>query len=385
VTGEKRTEYGAHWWGGRERAEGPDFSLSAPRGCPLGWIYPRAEGPEQDEAWSALESAAPPWSERRIRDRARNLRAVARELEGLTTDAEELGTYLGLSRSEWREFGSEWREDLERGWRHRSWRPSPAGVVLVRAHWTEGVADLFGRVGTALIEGASVLVVSDERLPQAADLVVEAWSRRSVEPGALAVLHGVRDEGCRELAEREACRRVEVVGTDRELASWLQEPREAQPRLRTREVKSGEIRLAADDDVERCAAGIVARAFGRVQTLGGQLPGALARVHCDERIFSRLTECLLEVLEGEESVELPPCIDRAAAADHHKACMRGLDQGATLIVGSEELGAPVGGSSDRPRVAPAVLTNVEPEMEVARWRRPTPVLSLIRTPRNGPS
>lgn len=385
MTGERTTEYGAHWWGGRSRAEGVEFTPASPRGCSRAWAYPRAGEAECEAAWSALEAATVPWSELELRERARILRAAARELEGLRDEATSLAEYLGLSRTEWREFRAEWREHVERSWRHRSWNPAPAGIAVVRAHWTEGVADLFARIGTALVEGAAVLVASDERLPQAAELAAEAWSRRSVEPGALAVLHGVHDDDLAELARRAACHRLDVVGTDRELERWAAErASSAGAQVHAHEVRSAEIRVAADDDVPLRAAGIAARAFGRVETLGGQLGGSLARVHCDERVFSRFTECLLEVLEVEEAVELPPCIDREAGDDHRSACTRGLDQGATLIVGSEELGAPVGGSSERPRVAPAVLTNVLPDMDVARWRRPTPVLSLIRVPSAGP-
>ena len=120
----------------------------------------------------------------------------------------------------------------------------------------------------------------------------------------------------------------------------------------------------------------MAGAFGRTMTLFGQCRGQIGRVFCDERRFSRFTECLLAALADSESVRDPlPLIDRDAAFAVRRRWALGLDEGATLILGGES----AEDSSGR-RLLPTVFTNVEERMSMARQVDPMPVLCLLRTP-----
>ncbi len=61
-------------------------------------------------------------------------------------------------------------------------------------------------------------------------------------------------------------------------------------------------------EVLKAMADVLERAFGRGTTLTGQLPGALGRVYCPARLFSRFSDLCLERLEqGKQPICVEAC------------------------------------------------------------------------------
>ncbi|MEQ1895430.1 MAG: aldehyde dehydrogenase family protein, partial [Planctomycetota bacterium] len=217
------------------------------------------------------------------------------------------------------------------------------------------------------------IVVSDGRLPEVADVLAAAAQASELPRGVLQVLHGPTRELLALALDDPLGDGALVASGSLERMSELRrlcERHGIDPRLAA--LRAGAAEIMAGEDLARAAEELVERAFGRARTLGGQLSGALARVHCPARAFSRFSELLLETLAASPATRRPvPQIDGAALARAHAACELGLDEGATLIAGGEEDG-------ERRTFAPTVLTNVESYMESARRQEPVPVLCLLR-------
>ncbi|MCC7011558.1 MAG: aldehyde dehydrogenase family protein [Planctomycetes bacterium] len=354
---------------------GATYELGARIGGPECW--PRSRAADVRAALRANATAADGWSAlararrwellARIAD-ALDFEALARELEP------DLGLDAGEARARCEEDVFRFREALEL---LRDGEPA-SGVGVFRAHWSDFVGGLAMRVAPHLLAGQAVLVLSDPRLPRAAEALARACERAALPAGVITLLHDdgsecgdcalesaglafvrwkERDERLDELVSRHAVR-VET--------SW---------QLWRATNATTVVESSADPALE--ALRVVESFCGRSSTLSGQHPGAIARVLCHERLFSRFTEELLGRLETAPDVRhAVPALD-ADLDDHlRRAWSLGLDEGATPIFGSAPSDR---GDSDVSRGACGIVfTNVDPRSGLARLTRPAPVLGLIR-------
>jgi acyl-CoA reductase-like NAD-dependent aldehyde dehydrogenase len=131
-------------------------------------------------------------------------------------------------------------------------------------------------------------------------------------------------------------------------------------------------------DVRRAARALVRAAFGRAEALGGQAHGRIGVVLAAERVFSALSEALLEALEACDGDRRPvPPVGRAQERAHQDVARRALQAGECLIAGGGR------GTDGRLEWGPTVFTNGEPGQDAVRDPRPLPLLHLLRLPRGG--
>lgn len=238
---------------------------------------------------------------------------------------------------------------------------SDPGVTVVFARWTDLVGGLATRVLCELFAGRGVLVLSDERWPLAGDVLAGALAAAGLPAGLVSVLHG----------SQEACLDV-LSGAAVDDVSFRIDRGEVE-----RANRSYVVEQCAD--LRRAAVDVVAKSFGRRETLSGQKPGRIGRVLCHRAVFSSFTDALLAELADHPDVKDPvPVIDGRALVDLRGLWELGVDEGATLVFGGELLG---GEDSARPRerrVWPTVFTNVEVEMGLCHHPDPAPVLCLLR-------
>jgi len=365
--------------GGELRSGAPPYASWGP--------WPAAGAAELAEALAALEPAARAWAARPERDRRACLR---RAIEGVgdTAPGAALPAFLGLAREEFAHHREGWVPRLSRHLEDPAAAGGPAGgIEVVAPHWT----DLLGRLGETLVgalaRGRGVLLVSDPRLPLAAEAWARALDAAGLEPGALALLHGLAEGGVLQAAAHPSVRALRASGTAAEL-----EPLEApdgpehapERTLELLDPGGGRSQWVPSTADPRQAADWVAQeAFDRARTLSGQLPGRVSRVLCHDRQVSAFTEALLDALAESDSIGRPVPLADARALERTEALWElGLDEGATLIAGGERYPEDARGArraADR-RVAPTVFTNVEPHMQVVRGAALSPVLSLLRVP-----
>jgi acyl-CoA reductase-like NAD-dependent aldehyde dehydrogenase len=335
-----------------------------------GWAQ---SGPEDvSAALVAAEAAAPGW----------NALAPARRLAGVLSMARALEADLALDQRFAARFGlapsafEVHRAGLEATLVRELVRQPAAevGVTLVASEWRELVRAPLVDVGRELARGRCVLLVSDARLPETSARLALAARAAELPRGVLGLLHGPTRE-LLTLALAGAGRTLVASGlVERmvELRRLCAERGFADPRLRA--LRCGVHEVEPGRALEECAREVVGRAFGPAGTLSGQLPGALGRVYCPARSFSRFTELVLAELESSPATRAPARpIDEGAVARVRAAWELGLDEGATCIAG----GALDPATSE---LRPTLFTNVETYMACARRQDPMPVLCLLRAP-----
>lgn len=381
IAGEpERPPEGGSW----EAFEAPG-PASADGAGSLSWTCSRSRAVHWETALEGLDARA--WGRLAMRERAALLTPVA---EGLLrraapgTEADrELGGSLGLDLDEscpgllasapeldaalW-PFGA----GLSCG--------EPGGTTLLLAHWSEGVGGLAGRVLRALVEGRVVVLLSDPRLPLAADLIARAFEFGP--PGVLAVLH---DDGltlCRLARETPG---LHWWGRDGDPRLAVGQAGSSQATLTRQQARPRTLFVGREANVPRAAREAVVQACGRSATLSGQLPDRVGRVLCHELRFSEFTDQLLAALDQAQSARAPlPLADEAIERTLLEACAQGLDEGACLISGGEpwrrDATPPATRHLPGRRFGLSIFTNVDPTRSLVRHSLPCPVLALMRVP-----
>jgi acyl-CoA reductase-like NAD-dependent aldehyde dehydrogenase len=215
-------------------------------------------------------------------------------------------------------------------------------------------------------------------LPQASEAAVRAFLAAGVPELAIALVHAPLGESSAEFVKDACVSWVEASGSlaQMERLARAMDGRATPCATRLRPARCGSRRVLAAGDLAVQAQEIVAGAFGRWESLGGQQDGALSHVLCDARVFSRFTAELLTALEASAAWSEPlPLIDAEARGALQSLWSLGLDEGATPIAGARS--CRVGAVGAR-RALPTVFTNADARMQIVTRVDPAPVLALLR-------
>lgn len=349
------------------------------------WRWPQSGPDDVAEALASARAAVERWGRERPRDRARSLRALSSALERDPILPETLARALGLSPAELAPHleglenaleGSPAREGTGEVRSTAAVAPRAAGqIALVAPDWRELARGALRAVAQELLEGSSVVLFSDPRLPVLAERLAAAALAAGLPHGVLSLLHGSPRELLGVALRSGPCALSAAASAERivELRRLCEEHGIREPRLRA--LRCAALEIDPERALEESVELVIERAFGRVTTLSGQLPGQVARVFCPQRQHSRFTEILLDRLAKSAAARAPLAqIDREAEARVRAAWALGLDEGATQIFGGDE------DARDAERVLPpTVFTNVEPYMASAKRQEPLPVLCLLRS------
>lgn len=332
--------------------------------------WPQSESEDLAAARAASDAAAGWWAGLPRAERRSGLGRLARRLE----QDEHLWAHVAAR------FALEPRE-LER---HRCGLveelsaldeapPAEArGRVWLAPDWRELLRAPLLDLARACVAGRTAVLLSDPLWPELGEAFARAAAGSELPPGTLGVLHGARRELIGQALEGARPEETPLLVASALTAQVAELRRAAGPHeARLRALRCGVFEVDPARSLADSAAEAVERAFGRGSTLCGQLSGALGRVFCPARSFSRFSELLLAELARLTTAGLPPQADEAAVARARAAWELGLDEGATCIAGGqfEDVGR---------TLEPTVFTNVESFMESARRADPLPVLCLLR-------
>lgn len=365
------SEMAANFLAGEWRAarSGACFSAGA-----LDASWPQSGSEDVAEAWRVARAELPAWRALAVGRRARCLGALARALEQDAELVRAVAARFALAPSELAAHFA----GLERGLQALFERPASAGDARVAwcvPDWRELVRAPFLDLARELLAGRVALLVSDARLPELGQHLARAAEAADLPPGVLGLLHGATRELLQlglAAGEASAASTLVASGSVERMVELRRLESTAGVESRLRALRCGVHEVDPGDELAESAAEVVERAFGRAATLGGQLPGALGRVFCPARLFSRFTELVLERLEADPAARTPvPQIDDEAVTRLRAAWELGLDEGATCIAGGDA------GVASR-ALPPTVFTNVETYMASAKRQDPMPVLCLLR-------
>jgi hypothetical protein len=170
------------------------------------------------------------------------------------------------------------------------------------------------------------------------------------------------------------------------------------PRLELEETRSRASVVRPGRGLESEVERVLEASLGRAGALDGLLHGRIGNVLCPQTVFSGFTQRLLLRLEEEETpLQGPLSLDPDLADTLARIRERGLDEGATLLLGGIHAGEGLPGEGaespeDDPEtplegffpgregaiLRPTVFTNVEEHMQLVRTARPVPLLCLLR-------
>jgi len=269
--------------------------------------------------------------------------------------------------------------------------PLPAtpvgGIALVRSGASEWLAGCARAVFAELAAGRAVLLIGAPRMPELAQRVVEVLLDAGLPPELVALLHDDGDSAWRAALASGSITHVRASGGEAERSDLEQRLASAPTHAAFGAGVSAEaapivpgftllrsrlLDVARGEDPELAARRVARQAFGRIETLSGQLHGRVGVARVDARSFSRFGAALLGVLEDGEP-EAPVADLEPGLAEHlRRVRALGIDEGATLIH-----------EPQRSRGSPLrlVFTNVDSRMRLARALRPAPLLCLMRAER----
>jgi acyl-CoA reductase-like NAD-dependent aldehyde dehydrogenase len=334
---------------------GPPFEVRVAGGTRR---YSRARAADLERALAALESGAPPPA--RVFERAREL--VERD-EGWRVD---LAAALDVEEHELPPRLAA----IERSERRREMRANPAVVALV-AHWSDGVGELGRKLCAPLAAGAAVLLCSDPRVPDAADVWCDALLDAGLPRERLALLHGLDTGELVRCAHAPARARIVV---DDAIAAKALEGTDGARRWAV-DWPQGTV-LAAGGPGQPSPSEALDLAFGVASALGGQLDGRVGVIDVPARRHAAFVQELARPLEAlaarlAAGARLHPrAIDRAMEQRHAAALQTLLEQGAAPIVVAERHGEPL--------FAPALFVNGEDFMAAVQSPPCVPLLVVRR-------
>lgn len=366
-----------HWIAGRRRPSesGATFEVGGEVGGFERWSRARAE--DVQAALTSNAIAAARWG---AMSRARRHAALMRVAQALDPDhiGAALEVDLDLDPGEGRERFDEDHFRFVEALEILREGENAEGVGVFGAHWSDWVGGIGARLATHLLAGQTVLVLSDPRLPRAAQFLALACEAAELDDGVINVLH----------ADGREARETAFASVGLAFVRWKEDDQRLDELLHRNIVRVGTTsHFWRATNVSRCVfrdadpvleAQAVVRSFlGRSSTISGQYPGSTARVLCHERLFARFTEELLGQLEVDPDVVRPvPFLDADQEDFLRHVWSLGLDEGATPIFGAPPSDRGDGDASEGARGL--VFTNVDPRSGFARTTRPSPVLGLMR-------
>jgi acyl-CoA reductase-like NAD-dependent aldehyde dehydrogenase len=391
-------DVGLLWIDGRWRpsSTGATFQTVNPTtGEPL-YTVAAASAEDVDDAVAAAQRATVGWWAMDGQDRARILRRVA---DGIRARAEDLGLLDTLDAG--RPIRDTRSKDTERAARifeyfagvtdrirgaqipaqpgHLNYtRHEPYGVVGAIIPWNYPLTNMATKVAPALATGNAVVLKPAEQTPLSALLMAEVAHEAGLPAGLLNVLNGHGRDTGQAIVDHPGVPKITFTGsTDvgRRIGRACGESLKGV----TLELGGKTANTVfADADLDAAADAAVFTAFmnqGQTCTAGTRL---LLHESIAETFLDRVRDRMERVVVGDPlqaTTHLGPVVSAAQFERVRDYLRAGVEDGARLLTGGgRPTGAPDGGYF----VEPAVFTDVDPGMRIAREEIFGPVLSVLR-------
>jgi acyl-CoA reductase-like NAD-dependent aldehyde dehydrogenase len=244
----------------------------------------------------------------------------------------------------------------------------PIGVVCAITPFNAPLNQINHKVPTALAAGDTVVLKPAERTPLSAIKLVEALQEAGLPGGFLNLVLGPGGRVGDQLLEDPRFAAYSFTGST-DVGRRIREKVGLRRTLLELGANSATI-VHSDADLERAAAAIVRGAY----SFAGQICISVQRVLAQESIADVLVERLRERVAGlvvgdpaADATDVGPMIGEDQAIRAKAWIDEAVREGAHLVIG---------GDRDGSFIAPAILTNVRPEMKVVCMEAFAPLLTV---------
>ena len=353
---------------------------------------PLSNSSDLDAAVRAAREALPAWRGVAVIERARRLFALR---EGLDARREELArsvtTEMGKTIVDGRaEVGrmiemveaacaipttmqGRILEDVSRGIDAETIR-QPVGVCAAIVPFNFPAMVPFWFLPFAIGCGNAFILKPSEQVPLTQQIAFEVLDSLGLPPGVVNLVNGGREvvEG---MLDHPGIDAISFVGSAPVAKIVYERSAKAGKRVQALGGAKNHMVVMPDAVVDKTVNGIIGSAFGAAgqRCMAGSVVVTVGEAH--ERLLPALKEATEQVRVGDgldERNELGPVVSEAARERILGAVERGLGEGAELLVDGRDTGLAEGCF-----IGATILTDVQPDMELAREEIFGPVLSLI--------
>jgi aldehyde dehydrogenase (NAD+) len=348
-----------------------------------------AEGVEINRAVAAARAAFPSWAATPVHQRIEivsaaiaALAAQKEEIAGLLS--REVGTPISEARDKQVPRALEIGRLLCESASSLPWQDvsdgketshEPTGVAVAITSWSRPLEQMIIKVGSALLAGCTVVLKPSELASLSAFPLVDAFAGAGVYAGVLNLVTGRGAVG-EALVSHPGVDVVTFTGTT-EVGRHVAQLAAAGLKRVVLELggKSPSV-LLEDADIESAVSATVESCF----TNSGQACGSLSRMLVPREWQAEVEAAVATAVSAmrmgspeEETTTVGPLISASQRVAVLELIESGIREGARVLVGGPDAPVPAGGHY----VAPTVLTDVAPRMEVAQYEVFGPLLCIL--------
>lgn len=254
----------------------------------------------------------------------------------------------------------------------------PVGVVGIITSWNFPMAITCWKVFPALMCGNTVVLKSEENTPETVVHFVKIMEEAGLPAGVLNLIHGQGPEAGEALTLHPDVSMISFTGSS---STGKTIGRNCSNRLAKVSLELGgknAVIVMDDADLDLAADAVVCGAF----SLAGQRCTATSRVIVHNSVYDNFLSIVLERVGrlkigpgSDDSSEVTPLINRRQLDRVLGYIGRAQKEGAKIITGGGQL---AGGVYDRGYyIAPTIIDNVSPDMEIAMEEVFGPVLTVF--------
>ena len=228
----------------------------------------------------------------------------------------------------------------------------------------------------AIVYGNTFVLKPSEQVPMTSEIMFRIFEEIGLPPGVVNLVHGAHD-AVNAILDSPGIRAVSFVGSVNTAKYIYRRAAENGKRVQALGGAKNYMVVMPDAVVDKTVSNVLGSAFGASgqRCMAGSVLVTVGAAQA--AIMGRLKEDAEKLIAGDgrdAKASLGPVISSSACERIHEAIESGIKEGAELLVdGRRPKGVPAGGNF----VGPTILSNVTPEMRVAREEIFGPVLSVM--------
>lgn len=251
----------------------------------------------------------------------------------------------------------------------------PVGVTAAITPWNFPASMFTRKLAPALAAGCAMIVRPSDRTPFVALAFAELGREAGLPSGLFSVLTGSSRRIVKVIMESPVVRKISFTGSTEVGKILIKQGADTVKRMSMELGGNAPILIFDDCDIDAAIDGLMALKFRN----GGQTCVCANRIFVQNTIIEAVVKRFAERVEAlkvgdghEEDTDIGPLISDAAASE-----MKSIVEGAVTAGARVVTGGTLGDGNKRAFFSPTILTNVAPEMDVARKEIFGPIAPIL--------